>query len=162
MMWVWIAVIFLVCGGGAWVAETVRDGQRNRHEQRMELLRAEERRRSRLEAAQRPPEPVCGCGHHLAKHDRRGICHEVVQVPTGWDADRRPTGFEPGQCSCQQYVGPQPLSQIYADEITDREAGVYGGPGGGADGREISGRQPGDPGDPGEPDVPGQDSGRGR
>jgi hypothetical protein len=121
MMWLWMLAVFLVFGGAAWVSETLRNGQRHRHEQRMEQLRAEERRLRRLEAAKRPPEPVCGCGHHLAKHDRQGHCHETVQVPTGWDADRRPLGFAPGDCACQRYVGPQPLSQVFADDFTDQE-----------------------------------------
>lgn len=119
IVWAWVLAVLVVCVGGAWLVETVRNGQRHRHEQRMEQLRAEERRLRRLEGAKRTPEPVCGCGHHLAKHDRRGHCHETVQNPTGWDADRTPLGFSPGQCNCQRYVGPQPLSQIYADDLTD-------------------------------------------
>ncbi|WP_308455463.1 MULTISPECIES: hypothetical protein [unclassified Streptomyces] len=155
-VWVWIVGVFLLCGGGSWVAETVRKGQVNRHERRIEWLRAEERRISRLEAARRAPEPVCGCGHHLSQHDRRGVCHEVVRRPTGWDADQTPTGYEPGACTCQRYVGPQPLSQVYADELTDaepelperepgRETGPAGGPGtgGGTDGDDDA---PGPPG----------------
>ena len=36
-----------------------------------------------------------------------------------WDADHKPVQYEAGQCTCQQYVGPQPLSQIYAEDLTD-------------------------------------------
>ncbi|SFB80329.1 hypothetical protein SAMN05421773_10151 [Streptomyces aidingensis] len=125
-VWVWfgvLAVVVLFGGGGAWLAEAVRAGRLQRHEQRMELLRAEERRLDRLEAAAAQPEPVCGCGHHLAKHDRQGHCHEIVRIPTGWDAQRRPLGFERGACNCQQYIGPQPLSQVWAEGLTDREPG---------------------------------------
>ncbi|GAA1931196.1 hypothetical protein GCM10009716_43050 [Streptomyces sodiiphilus] len=122
LLWFWIALIMLVCGGGVWLVDTARAAQQNRHERRMEELRAEERRTRRLEEARRPPEPVCGCGHHLALHDRKsGRCHATVRVPTGWDADRRPTGYSPGACGCRQYVGPQPLSQIYAEELTDED-----------------------------------------
>ncbi len=138
-VWAWFGVLTIVVlfgGGGAWLAEAVRAGRRQRHEQQMELLRAEERRLERLEAASAQPEPVCGCGHHLAKHDRQGHCHEIVRVPTGWDAQHRPLGFERGTCNCQQYVGPQPLSQIWAEDLTDREPGTLPEAGGGADGDE--------------------------
>jgi hypothetical protein len=93
-----------------------------RHERKLERLRVEAKQRKDLEAANKPrafcraqpvPDPVCGCTHHLAKHDKRGKCHEVVEAPTAWDADKKPLRYEPGQCNCQQYIGPQPLSQIY-------------------------------------------------
>ncbi len=75
-------------------------------------------------------QPICGCGHHLALHDRRnGRCHhsaalyneryEVVR-----DGDEKPVldAFEDVQtvirrelagtsiCGCQQYIGPEPLN----------------------------------------------------
>ncbi|WP_306663113.1 hypothetical protein, partial [Streptomyces alkaliphilus] len=121
MAWMWIVGIFLICGGGAWIAETLRDGRQNRHERRLEELRIRERQLRRAEERERPPEPVCGCGHHLAMHDRDGHCHEVVRRPTGWDADREPLGYEPADCLCRQYVGPQPLSRIFAEDLTDHE-----------------------------------------
>jgi hypothetical protein len=121
MMWLAICAVLLLFAGGVWVGDAMREGHKHRHEQRLEQLRAEERRVRWLERTKRPPKPVCGCGHHLAKHDRRGRCHEVVQIPTGWDADSRPLGFSPGVCNCQRYVGPQPLSQVYADDLTDQE-----------------------------------------
>lgn len=31
----------------------------------------------------------------------------------------KPVQYEAGQCTCQQYIGPQPLSQIYAEDLTD-------------------------------------------
>ncbi|WP_461110919.1 hypothetical protein [Streptomyces calidiresistens] len=136
MAWMWILVIFLICGGGAWIADTLRDGRQNRHERRLEELRMRERQLRRAEERQRPPEPVCGCGHHLAMHDGRGHCHEVVQRPTGWDADRRPLGYEPADCACRQYVGPQPLSRIFAEDLTDHEPLGLGGP------REDAGAAP--------------------
>jgi hypothetical protein len=101
------------------ITEGVRSALRTRHTRRMERLEARSAERRAVEAASRPPEPICGCTHHLAKHDKQGMCHEVVEIPTSWDADRKPVRFEPGRCNCQQYVGPQPLSRVYAEEISD-------------------------------------------
>ncbi|MFE2508095.1 hypothetical protein ACFXC9_06430 [Streptomyces naganishii] len=119
MSWIWWVLILFWTGGFAWLADTVRTAMRNRHQRRMELLEARKSERLAVEAAHRPPEPVCGCTHHLSKHDKSGRCHERVEVPTAWDENKKPLRFEPGQCNCQQYVGPQPLSQVYADELTD-------------------------------------------
>jgi hypothetical protein len=116
-MW-WLIALFAVGGFGA-VTDTVRGALRTRHERKLERIEARTKEGRALEAAARPPEPICGCTHHLAKHDKQGKCHEVVEVPTAWDADRKPVRFEPGTCNCQQYVGPQPLSSVYAEEITD-------------------------------------------
>lgn len=54
-----------------------------------------------------------------AKHHKKGKCHERVEVAVAWDADHKPVQYEAGQCTCQQYIGPQPLSQIYAEDLTD-------------------------------------------
>ncbi|UGY92850.1 hypothetical protein [Streptomyces gobiensis] len=124
--WFVLLVIFILCGGGAWLVENLREALRTRHERRLALIRADERRVRELAEASRPPEPpepVCGCTHHLAIHDKQGMCHAVVEVPTGWDADHKPLAYEPGMCRCQQYVGPQPLSQVWAEDITDKGDG---------------------------------------
>lgn len=122
--WIVLMGLFVLCGGGAWVVGVVSGALRTRYERRLALLEAE--KRYTRESAERPqtPQPVCGCTHHLALHDSAGHCHEVVEVPTGWDADRRPLGYEVGVCRCQQYVGPQPLSHIWAEELTDKERGT--------------------------------------
>lgn len=114
----WVFVFFMV-GGFAKAADVGRNAMRNRHERALERLAAKEKQRQAIEAANRPPEPVCGCAHHLAKHDKQGKCYEVIEVATAWDADKKPLRFERGQCNCQQYVGPQPLSQVYAEPLTD-------------------------------------------
>lgn len=119
MNWLWWVVALFAVGAFKSVNDAARAAFRNRHERKMERLAAKQAERRALEASGRPPEPVCGCTHHLAKHDKQGKCHETVEVPTAWDADRKPTTYEPGTCNCQQYVGPQPLSQVYAEEITD-------------------------------------------
>ncbi|SCE39490.1 hypothetical protein GA0115240_15683 [Streptomyces sp. DvalAA-14] len=117
--WMWWVIGLFAVGGFTTIADSARSAMRTRHERTMEKLAVKQRDRLALEAAGRPPEPVCGCTHHLAKHDKQGKCHEVVEVPTAWDADRKPVSFEPGTCNCQQYVGPQPLARVYAEEISD-------------------------------------------
>ncbi|MFJ9773031.1 hypothetical protein ACIRVF_17630 [Kitasatospora sp. NPDC101157] len=114
----WWLVPAALYGGGA-IANRVRRDVKERHERRLELLNAQHQQRLALDAANRPPEPVCGCTHHLAKHDKQGRCHEVVETPTAWDADRRPVRYEAGRCNCQQYVGPEPLGTVYAPELID-------------------------------------------
>ncbi|MEU3711632.1 hypothetical protein [Streptomyces catenulae] len=120
MDWFWWVFIFFMAGGFAKVADTARGALRTRHERRMERLETDRARRAELAAAQEPPKPVCGCTHHLAKHDKSGKCHEPVERPVAWDADHRPVRYEAGPCACQQYVGPQPLAQIYAEDLTDQ------------------------------------------
>ncbi|WP_327325836.1 hypothetical protein OG735_27670 [Streptomyces sp. NBC_01210] len=114
--WLWLLIPGVIFGG-SWASNSVRRALKTRHKRRLELLRATERRQLALEAADRPPEPVCGCTHHLAKHDRQGKCHEVVEAPTAWDAERKPVQYEPRQCNCQQYIGPEPLGTVFAAEI---------------------------------------------
>jgi hypothetical protein len=113
--WVWIVI--MLCGGG--VASGVRALLDDRHKRKMALIRAEDKRRKALDEAAKPPEPMCGCKHHLAKHDRSGKCHELVQTAVEWDAKRKPVKFEAQQCTCQQYIGPRPLDTFYAEELID-------------------------------------------
>lgn len=125
MQWFWWAFIFAGPAAGivAKVTEPVRSGLKMRHERKLAELEAQREaqreERAALEAAAKPPAPVCGCGHHLAKHDKQGKCHESVEVAVAWDADKKPVGYEPGRCNCQQYVGPQPLTTLYAEDLTD-------------------------------------------
>ncbi|MER7845039.1 hypothetical protein ABTZ03_13980 [Kitasatospora sp. NPDC096077] len=115
LWWLIPAVLY----GGGNIANRVRRDIRERHERKLELLDAQHQQRLALEESHRPPEPVCGCTHHLAKHDKQGRCHEVVETPTEWDAERRPARYEPKQCTCQQYVGPEPLGTVFAPELVD-------------------------------------------
>ncbi|MFE4858214.1 hypothetical protein [Streptomyces sp. NPDC056670] len=119
MAWYWWILIVFWMGGFGWAIDNARTALRTRHERKMERLEAAKQERLAVEAAHKAPEPVCGCTHHLAKHDKAGKCHERVEVPVAWDENKKPLRFESGQCNCQQYVGPQPLSQVYADELTD-------------------------------------------
>ncbi len=115
--WLWIGIGAIL--GAGWIRDSARHALKTRHERKLELSQAAERKQLALDAANRPPEPVCGCTHHLAKHDRQGRCHEVVEAPTAWDADRKPVQYEPRQCNCQQYVGPEPLGTVFAADIVD-------------------------------------------
>jgi hypothetical protein len=119
MHWFWWILIFFWLGGFAKLADMSRVALQTRHERRLERLALASRERAALEEAQKPPEAICGCTHHLAKHDKQGKCHEFIEVPTEWDADKKPLKYEREQCHCQQYIGPQPLSVIYAEELTD-------------------------------------------
>lgn len=119
MSWFWWVFVFFMVGGFSWIADTGRSALKTRHDRRMERLKLVEDERLALAESTKAPEPVCGCKHHLAKHDKSGKCHEEIEVPTAWDADKKPMRYELRQCNCQQYVGPQPLSMIYADELTD-------------------------------------------
>ena len=114
----WVAVL-----GSGWAGGQLRSALKTRHERRMERVEVEDRRQRALEAAGRPPEPVCGCTHHLAKHDKQGKCHEVVEAPVAWDEDKKPVRYEPRPCNCQQYIGPEPLATLYAQDLTDLSRG---------------------------------------
>ena len=120
----WLIPVVVVAGGK--VADTARRGLMTRHERRMDVFKAKEQKRLAVEAANRPPEPVCGCTHHLAKHDRSGKCHEEVETATAWDADRKPLRYEARPCNCQQYIGPEPLGIVFAPTLIDPDGG---GPG---------------------------------
>ena len=54
----------------------------------------------------RQPQPVCGCGHHLAHHDRQaGACAALVLYE--WYDKRMMQRWE--TCSCKRYTGPEPI-----------------------------------------------------
>nr|WP_274915105.1 hypothetical protein [Streptomyces sp. WZ-12] len=115
--------LFMLAGPAVYAAgaarNTVRTALKTRHQRKLALIEARREDRLALEAADQPPVPVCGCEHHLAKHDKQGRCHETVESAVAWDAEKKPVRYEARQCSCQQYVGPQPLSRVYAEELTD-------------------------------------------
>jgi hypothetical protein len=73
---------------------------------------AKERRKAKAQALI-GPEPVCGCGHHLAYHDARdALCYaSVVTAEGGTDDSVR-------QCPCRRYAGPEPLATLYSPELT--------------------------------------------
>jgi hypothetical protein len=110
----WVVII-----GGGWVGKWVRGALKTRHARQMERLEYAERRELATQAANRPPEAVCGCTHHLAMHDKQGACHGTVEAAVEWDANRQPTRYEARRCECQRYVGPEPLPTLYAPDLAD-------------------------------------------
>jgi len=64
------------------------------------------------------PEPVCGCGHHLAYHDLRDLrCYaEVKREKAELAADGTKKDVWQ-QCECRRYAGPEPLATFYAPPI---------------------------------------------
>ncbi|MGK4581094.1 hypothetical protein [Kitasatospora sp. HPMI-4] len=118
MYYLWMAIPAVIFGG-RWIERNARHALKTRHRRKLELIQAAERHQRELEAANRPPEPVCGCTHHLAKHDRAGRCHEEAETPVAWDGDRRPLRYEARPCNCQQYVGPEPLGTVFAAQLVD-------------------------------------------
>jgi hypothetical protein len=49
--------------------------------------------------------PICGCNHHIAFHADGAGCHAKL------------TPYSSEECTCQQYVGPQPLPTYVAGEL---------------------------------------------
>ncbi|MFE2292660.1 hypothetical protein [Streptomyces sp. NPDC059452] len=84
------------------------------------LKKATAERRKAKARALSGPEPVCGCGHHLAYHDARdALCYASVPASSA-GAD------EAQRCPCRRYAGPEPLATLYAPELAapvgEREA----------------------------------------
>ncbi|MDX2708349.1 hypothetical protein PV350_36690 [Streptomyces sp. PA03-6a] len=79
---------------------------------------ATERRKARQQELN-GPQPVCGCGHHLAYHDaREGLCYASVPAPSGRkDEAGDKDEAEDRRCPCRRYAGPEPLATLYAPEI---------------------------------------------
>lgn len=92
---------------------------------------------SRRKTPPKPPQPICGCKHHLSFHDpETGRCSFTKSIFTVRDeavrdADGRPvldsfrdvqtvrqtTYRGEHQCGCRRYIGPEPLTTYYAQEI---------------------------------------------
>jgi hypothetical protein len=87
--------------------------------------------RARKEEKEKPPEPdpyykepgrippgpgklICGCGHHLSYHDREGgRCRHKRHFFAAGSGKIRYLA----RCSCQRYVGPEPMPDFLAQEI---------------------------------------------
>lgn len=108
----WVFILGGFGGAGEWCRSMLSD----RRKHKLRKLELEAKKRKELEEANRPPDPICGCEHHLAKHGADG-CHADVMAAVTWDAKKKPTSYERRRCNCQRYVGPEPLSQVYAPEL---------------------------------------------
>jgi len=68
---------------------------------------------TQLQLRYKKTEPICGCQHHLAYHDREtGQCHEYQPGVMVLETKAKV------KCKCRRYVGPEPLSDVYAEELT--------------------------------------------
>lgn len=77
------------------------------HREKMLEIDLEAKRRKMELENPAPVQPICGCEHHVAFHNRENnTCSKNIG-----------TTKHPSQCECQGYSGPEPLSQIYADPI---------------------------------------------
>lgn len=62
--------------------------------------------------ARKEPEPVCGCGHHLATHDPETLkCSAAVSV-SQYRAGGDWIGEDWKSCACRKYVGPMPTDML--------------------------------------------------
>ena len=105
-----VSIAVVLMAGGYAVNGTLDRVRRMRNERRREQ-----------EKALRGPEPVCGCGHHLAYHDLRdGRCYAQVKSKGvgGSDGGGKAKGATAAQCTCRRYAGPEPLATLYAPELT--------------------------------------------
>lgn len=56
------------------------------------------------------PAPACQCGHPRALHDpATNECHQQVRIPQAGT-----TLSHHAQCRCRQYVGPEPMPELFA------------------------------------------------
>ena len=115
------AIIFAagIVGGGAW--DRVKNAAKDRREERLRLANG--------------PEPICGCGHHLAYHDLHdGRCYAEVKREKADAAEAGSGGAESDsesatatakpapenlwhRCACRRYAGPEPIATVYAPQI---------------------------------------------
>ncbi|WP_370095923.1 hypothetical protein [Streptacidiphilus sp. MAP12-20] len=86
--------------------------------------RLSKERREEQQRALAGPEPICGCGHHLAYHDLHdGRCYaEVKRNKSDGDPEDRPKDTPREQCRCRRYAGPEPLATLYAPQLTSSTA----------------------------------------
>jgi hypothetical protein len=69
----------------------------------------------------RPPQPVCGCDHGLNMHGTDGKCHEIDMIPVNWDTYGRANQWNEYPCTCQKYVGPKPVEELFTTPILPPE-----------------------------------------
>lgn len=62
---------------------------------------------TRRRAAPAPTQALCGCGHGLEQHDLQAHACKA-EVPRG--------NYTYVPCTCQQYVGPKPLEEMFVQQ----------------------------------------------
>jgi hypothetical protein len=68
--------------------------------------------------SKKAPEPICGCGHHLANHDpATGICHDIDLESVY--SSKKGDYIEKIPCTCRQYVGPMPIAHFWTPGVID-------------------------------------------
>jgi hypothetical protein len=72
-------------------------------------------------ASARPPQPICGCDHGLNMHGTDGRCHEIDLLPVDWDDYHRAIEWQEYSCTCQKYVGPKPVEELFSTAILPPE-----------------------------------------
>ena len=71
----------------------------------------------RRRARPKPVEPICGCRHHLAKHDpETGECHDT-DTRYEFDLAAGAAVLKAHRCPCRQYVGPVPIAQLWTPPV---------------------------------------------
>jgi hypothetical protein len=72
---------------------------------------------------QSPPllQPICGCEHGLNMHGTDGQCHEIDLIPVDWDGYHRAIEWQEHSCTCQKYVGPKPIEELFSTPILPPE-----------------------------------------
>lgn len=120
-------ILSIFRGVGQWILqalEIVFHPLAHRRERKAELNEARHERELNRARPRTDPEPLCGCGHHVAHHedpdvDSKRPCRELMRVETVWNRSGEPIRWDWRECTCTHYVGPEPLPTFYAPEITD-------------------------------------------
>lgn len=99
---IFLIFVLLLMGAGG-----IRKEIERRHQRKLEITQG--------------PQPICGCKHHYAYHNpKTGGCAAVSKTPVKWDDDfGSPTKWQHLPCTCQRYVGPEPLETLYMPEISN-------------------------------------------
>lgn len=70
---------------------------------------------------ERPLLPICGCDHGLNMHGTDGKCHEIDLMAVDWDYTGRANKWTKHPCTCQKYVGPKPVEELFNTPILPPE-----------------------------------------
>ena len=73
----------------------------------------------RRHRAPKPIQAICGCGHGMSMHNAEtGRCHGMMNGdPLKYDSDKEPTAYKQVPCTCQRYVGPLPIDQVFSPPV---------------------------------------------